>query len=326
MSDGGVSTLALDRGGADTDRFVAAVGAAFERYGFCAFAGHGIDDATIADAYDASRRFFALPATVKARYAVPGGGGARGYTGFAIETARDSTHPDLKEFWQIGRELPAGHHEAHRMPPNRWPDEVPELAAAGLALYDALDRLGVRILRLLARYLGLAATAFDEAVAEGNSILRLLHYPPIAEDRGGSVRAAQHEDINLLTLLLGADGPGLELLTRDGRWLPVTVEPGAVVCNVGDMLQRLTNHVLPSTTHRVVNPPGALGRRSRYSLPFFLHPRPAYLIRTLPTCIGADQPDRYPKPILAYDFLQERLREIRLLAGDPPAPPAAGAD
>jgi len=194
---------------------------------------------------------------------------------------------------------------------NVWPSEVPSFKAAELWLYDALEGLGDKVLRAIAVYLGLDVGFFAPTTRLGNSVLRLLHYPPAPFD-GPNVRAAAHEDINTITLLLGAEEAGLELLDRDGAWLPINPPPGSVVCNIGDMLQRLTNHVLPSTTHRVVNPPPARRGVARYSTPFFLHFAPDYLIRTLPSCVTPDRPDRYPVPITANDYLDERLAEIRL--------------
>jgi len=197
------------------------------------------------------------------------------------------------------------------MPDNVWPSEIPAFRADELWLYDALESLGDELLRAIARYLGLEPEFFGPTTRLGNSVLRLLHYPPAPFD-GPNVRAAAHEDINTITLLLGAEEAGLELLDRDGAWLPINPPPTSVVCNIGDMLQRLTNHALPSTTHRVVNP--ALERRAvaRYSMPFFLHFAPDYLIETLPGCISPDRPNRYPVPITANDYLEERLAEIKL--------------
>jgi isopenicillin N synthase-like dioxygenase len=197
------------------------------------------------------------------------------------------------------------------MPDNLWPDEVPGFRSEVYGLFEGLDGLGKRVLRAIARYLGVGDDFFEEPVRYGNSILRLLHYPPVPAD-SPHVRAGAHEDINVITLLLGAEEAGLELLDRDGQWLAVDAPPGGVVCNIGDMLQRLTNHRLPSTTHRVVNP--ALERRgfSRYSKPFFLHFQPDYVIETLPGCVAPGRPDRYPEPITADGFLRERLREIKL--------------
>jgi isopenicillin N synthase-like dioxygenase len=192
-----------------------------------------------------------------------------------------------------------------------WPAELPEFAPALRALYDALDALGAEVLGALAIALALPCDWFADKIDHGNSILRPLHYPPIGEAHG--VRSAAHEDINLITLMIAAAEPGLEIRARDGRWLAVDVPEGHVIVNIGDMLERLTNHVLPSTSHRVVNPEGDAARRSRYSLPFFLHPNPEFVIASLHSCVSDDNPDRYPTPITADGFLQQRLREIGLL-------------
>lgn len=305
----------LDIGRFDTDRasFVAELGDAYREWGFCGIRGHGIPAELIDGAYDAFRRFFALPEEVKRKYHVPGGGGARGYTPFMVETAKDSRYPDLKEFWHIGREIPRDSKYADVMPPNLWPEEVPEFRTYGWALYEALDALGRRVLRALALHLGLPEDWFEDKVDQGNSILRPIHYPPITSPEVPNVRAGAHEDINFITLLVGASAAGLEVLSRKGEWVPFTADGDTIVVNIGDMLQRLTNHVFPSTTHRVVNPPGDLARQPRYSVPFFLHPNPDFLIDVLPSCVDAEHPNRYPEPITAHGYLLERLREIRLI-------------
>lgn len=297
----------------DLAAFADALGAAFERYGFAVIEGHGLSPALVGGAQVAAKAFFALPDAVKRRYVVPGGAGQRGYTPFRVETAKDALHPDLKEFWHVGRDLRPGQPLAGQIAPNLWPDEVPAFRPTVSALYASMDQLGIMILRGIASHLGLAPDAFAPAAADGDSILRLLHYPPV-QGAGEAVRAAAHEDINAITLLLGAEEAGLEILDREGRWLALEAPPGALVVNIGDMLQRLTNHVLPSTTHRVANPAPRRARRARYSMPFFLHFAPDYLIRTLPGCVSAERPDRYPEPITARAYLEERLREIKLTA------------
>ena len=308
-----IPTLDLRRLETDARAFVAELGASYRRTGFCCFSHHGIDAALIADAYADFARFFALPAERKAGYVVrtPGGGG-RGYVGFKVETARTSTIPDLKEFYHIGRDDAPPDDPVLR--PNLWPAEVPGFRAHGTALFRAMDAAGSRVLSAIALDLGLPPAFFDGIAGRGDSILRALHYPPIDPKDLPAVRAEAHEDISLITLLVGATASGLEILTRDGVWLPVEAEPGTLVVNVGDMMQRLTNDAYPSTTHRVVNPAGAAARASRYSMPFFLAPNMDYLIETLPGCVGADG-DRYPEPITAHDYLQQRLREIGLRAG-----------
>ncbi|MGA8279186.1 MAG: 2-oxoglutarate and iron-dependent oxygenase domain-containing protein [Rhodanobacteraceae bacterium] len=297
----------------EPDAFAAELGGACRSFGFFCVRGHGIEQSLIRRAYVAFTRFFALPLETKLQYYLAGSGGARGYTPYGIETAKDATMPDLKEFWHIGRELDEGSRYACVMAPNLWPPEVPDFRAAGYALYQALDTLGTRLLRALAVHVGLPQQYFDDKTDCGNSILRAVHYPPIVDSEMASVRAAAHEDINLITLLIGASDKGLEVLTRDGEWLPITTGEDAIVVNVGDMLQRLTNHVYPSASHRVINSPGGGARRSRYAIPFFLHANPDFLIEVLPSCIDATHPNRYPTPISADEYLRERLREIRLL-------------
>jgi isopenicillin N synthase-like dioxygenase len=295
----------------DFDRFAARLGASFERYGFAVVSDHGLDPALTSAALERTKAFFALSDAVKRRYHVPGGAGQRGYTPFGVETAKGAALHDLKEFWHVGRELPADHPYRAVMPDNLWPDEVEGFRASVGGLFEALDGLGGKMLRAVARHLGLAEDFFVGPVRDGNSILRLLHYPPVPAD-SPHVRAGAHEDINVITLLLGAEEAGLEILEKDGRWLAVNPPPGSVVCNIGDMLQRLTNHRLPSTTHRVVNPAPERRGFSRYSTPFFLHFAPDYRIETLKGCVSAVAPDRYPQPITADGYLKERLREIRL--------------
>ena len=291
------------------DRF----GDSFRRTGFAVVEGHGIPQDTIDTAWDAAKRFFALPEDVKRRYHLPGGAGQRGYTPFGVETAKGAKLSDLKEFWHVGRELPDGHPYRQYMRDNVWPTEVEGFREHLYGMFEDLDRLGARVLRAIARYLKLGDDFFEDKVQLGNSVLRMLHYPPVPADAPG-VRAGAHEDINVITLLLGAEEAGLQLLDRDGQWLDIAPPPGALVVNIGDMLQRLTNHVLPSTTHRVVNPAPERRGFARYSTPFFLHFNPDFPIETLPSTITPDNPDRYVgKTILAEDYLTERLREIRLL-------------
>lgn len=296
----------------DPAAFVERFAGSFERYGFAVVSDHELPQALIDGCLDRFKDFFAQDESRKLRYHVAGIGGARGYTPFGVETAKGATHHDLKEFWQIGRELPPGHRYRSSMPDNVWIEGDPGFRKAALELWESFDRMGRKLLESIADYLGLDHRWFDDKVAEGNSVLRVIHYPPLREGASG-VRAGAHEDINVITLLLGAEEGGLELQGRNGRWLPVNPPPGTLVCNVGDMLQRLTNHVLPSTTHRVVNPTGARARRPRYSMPFFLHFNSDYPIATLPGCVSADRPDRYPEPVLADDYLRQRLREIKLL-------------
>ncbi len=295
------------------DAFARQIGESFERFGFAMVRDHGLDSGLIAHGWELTRAFFAQPEEEKRRYHVAGNAGARGYTPFGKETAKGEALGDLKEFWHVGRDLPPGHPLlSSSMPANIWPAQPEGFAETFGPLFAEMDRVGGTILSRIAVHLGLAADWFDPAIEGGNSVLRLLHYPPVSGGSRGAVRAAAHGDINLITLLLGAEESGLELLDRTGRWLPVSPPEGALVVNVGDMLERLTNHVLPSTIHRVRNPQGAAADRSRYSMPFFLHPRSDFPIATLPQCVGTQNPARYPQPITADAFLQQRLRDIGL--------------
>lgn len=296
----------------DSNALSEELGKSFRTFGFAMIRDHGIDQNLIDRAWELTEQLFALPEETKRQYFITGQGGARGYTPFRTEVAKGATEKDLKEFWHVGRDVPAESPLAGSMPPNVWPQEIPEFQETFTALYDQFDKAGSRILSALAIHLGLDADWFDPTIEDGNSVLRLLHYPPISDDSGGAIRAGAHEDINLITLLLGAQEAGLELLSKDGRWLSVAPPEGAIVVNIGDMLQRLTNHELPSTTHRVRNPAGERASHSRYSMPFFLHLRSDFPFVTLPQCITETQPDRYPDSITADDYLQERLREIGL--------------
>jgi isopenicillin N synthase-like dioxygenase len=310
-----LTPLSLADQAGDPDGFAYDFGASFQRFGFGVIKDHGIDPDLIARGWALTKAFFDLPVEVKNKYHLPGKAGARGYTPFGIETAKGATENDLKEFWHVGRELPEGHRYSDVMPPNVWPAEVPGFRETFLALYAEFDRVGAQLLSAIARYLGLEPDWFVGPVKDGNSVMRLLHYPPVSPEAPG-VRAGAHEDINLITLLLGAEEAGLQLLDRDGRWLPISPPEGAMVVNVGDMLQRLTNHVLPSTTHRVVNPPPERRGVARYSMPFFLHPAPDFVIETLPGCITADNPNRYPEPLSSQEYLNQRLRTLGLLKDD----------
>jgi isopenicillin N synthase-like dioxygenase len=269
-------------------------------YGFIILKDHGVSTDLLADAYSLAEQVFALPDAVKRRYARP----RVGYTPFGVEHAKDHGHPDLKEFWQIGHEPLAG----EAFPENVWPAEIPGFREAYLDLFEALNETGVILLRALAPQLGLDEHHFDPLVTRGASILRVLHYPPLAPDVDPRcVRSAAHEDINLITIMVAAKGAGLELLDRDGTWLPVETEPTNLIVDTGDMLARMTNFVLPATTHRVVNPTGP--NIDRYSMPFFMHPTPETSLKVIASCIGDGE--RAPE-ITAGDYLNERLREIGL--------------
>lgn len=295
----------------DSAEFSQQLGSAFSQIGFVGLAHHGISQDLRARALKVSEAFFALSPSTKAKYVISGGAGARGFTPFGIEVAKDQSVPDLKEFWHVGREvLPP----TSGLPRNLWPTEIADFRSTLFELYRQLEQLGVAVLKAVARHLALDEFYFSDKVDRGNSILRALHYPPISGDGGGAVRAAAHEDINLITLLIGSEQPGLEVLSQSGQWVQAPAGDEVILCNVGDMLQRLTNHVLSSTTHRVVNPPAPWCDSSRYSLPFFLHPNSDFLIETLPGCVSEMRPNRYPQPITADGYLQQRLREIGLLS------------
>jgi isopenicillin N synthase-like dioxygenase len=295
----------------DISAFARALGGSYRETGFAVIADHGISQALIDDVLRLFKEFFALPVDVKRRYHLAGAGGARGYTPFGIETAKGATLHDLKEFWHVGRELAAAHPLRHFMADNIWVQELPGFQAQTCRLFEAFDALGAKILRAIARTLALADDYFADKVNLGNSILRVIHYPPVLDDVP-NIRAGAHEDINVITLLLGAEEGGLEVQVRDGSWHPINPPPGCLVVNIGDMLQRLCNHVLPSTSHRVTNPVATRARFARYSMPFFLHFNPDFMIETLENCITPENPNRYPEPMMAEDFLQMRLREIKL--------------
>ena len=306
-----ISTLSLADQERDPEGFAQAFGASFRSFGFAVVTDHGIDPKLIDTAWKATRQLFELPEEAKRRYYSAELAGQRGYTPFGTEIAKDAAHVDLKEFWHVGRDLPAGHRFRDHMPDNIWPTELAEFEAIFTDMYAAFDRAGNQLLSAIARYLGLAPDWFADKVEHGNSVMRLLHYPPIPADAPG-IRAGAHGDINLITLLLGAEEGGLQLLTRQGEWLSIAPPEGALVINVGDMLERLTNNQLPSTIHRVLNPPPERRHIPRYSMPFFLHLASDVLIETLPGCIDADHPNLYPSPITANDFLVQRLIEIGL--------------
>jgi len=295
----------------DREGFARAMGDSYARFGFAIVRDHGLDPGVIERAVRATKDFFALPEETKQRHHIAGGAGQRGYIPFGVEAAKGADKVDLKEFWHVGRELGEAHRYRAFMPTNVWPEEIATFREDVYGLYAALDALGLELLESIAVFLELPRDFFREPVRDGNSVLRLLHYPPTPPKPEG-VRAEAHEDINVITLLLGAEEAGLQLLTAEGEWLDVNPPEGALVVNVGDMLQRLTNHRLRSTTHRVVNPAPERAHLPRYSIPFFLHFAPDYLIKTLPNCVSRETPDRYPTPITAQDFLLERLREIRL--------------
>ena len=287
------------------------LGCALADTGFVGVVNHGIPAGLIDDFYAASRRFYALPDVTKAKYELAGMAGQRGYTSFGKEHAKQSDVADLKEFFQLGQEFPADHPLYRPGLEDPVVEEVPAFTTKGRELFRGFQRAGTNLLRAIALYLGLEEDYFDEYVAYGNSILRAIYYPPITREPASAIRAEQHEDINLITLLVGASAGGLQLLTADGEWVDVVPGDDEVVVNVGDMLQRLTNNALTSTTHRVVNPPREEWHTDRLSIPFFLHPVADMSLDALPGTVTAERPRAYD-PITAGEYLDERLREIGL--------------
>jgi len=291
--------------------FVQQLGKAYEEVGFVAVQNHGIQDELIASLYLNVQQFFSLPLEKKRTYEIKGLAGQRGYTSFGQEHAKGSDSPDLKEFFQYGQTVGIDSPNYSEYPPNVSVTELPLFNEIFLQAYRAFEKSGNALLAAIALYLDLPEEYFDEKVSEGNSILRAIHYPPITQEPKSAIRAEQHEDINLITLLVGASADGLQILSLQGEWIPVTALPGQIVVNVGDMLQRLTNNKLRSTTHRVVNPPKELWHTSRFSIPFFLHPRSEISLACLGSCISVDTPKAY-SDITAGEYLEERLREIGL--------------
>ena len=289
--------------------FVNALGKAYETVGFVSVKNHGIPDELIRELYDEVQRFFSLPLEKKRAYEIAGLAGQRGYTSFGKEHAKGSEAPDLKEFFQFGQT--AEHAGAGEYPENIDVKDIPAFKTTLYKVYRYFEKSGSGLLRAIALYLHLPGDYFEEYIKDGNSILRCIHYPPITQEPKSAIRSEQHEDINLITLLVGASADGLQILTRQGDWVNVTSLPGQIVVNVGDMLQRLTNNRLRSTTHRVVNPPRELWHTSRFSMPFFLHPRSEMSLACLEECIDADHPKAYEN-ITAGEYLNERLREIGL--------------
>lgn len=286
------------------------IGDGLREFGFLTVVGHGVDKSLIESASFEFARFFGRSLADKARL---GGarGGARGYTPMGCETAVGGSQPDLKEFFHVGQELAPGHPLFEAYPPNVWPDDAPALRAAAVALFAALERCAGRVLEALAAYFELAPDTFSSMMKDGNHVLRALHYPPLpADTHPDALRAAPHADINLVTLLTGSTAAGLEILTRQGDWIPVAAAPDDIIVDAGDMLARVTNDVVPATTHRVVNPHRS--GDARHSLPFFAHPYPSCDLSVLPPFVSQELPARYP-PITAGQFLDQRLREIGLL-------------
>lgn len=294
--------------------FVQALGEAYNNIGFVAIKNHGLTDEMTAKLYATIQEFFGLSDEVKQQYEIPELAGQRGYIGKGKEHAKGRTTGDLKEFYHIGQEVTDGDSIKKEYPDNIWPEELPQLEKIGLDVYQTLEATGVKMLQAIAIYLGLDENYFDSKVHNGNSILRPIHYFPIEnpeEVPADAVRAAEHGDINLITLLMGASADGLQVLRRDNQWIPITALPDQIVVNVGDMLSRHTNNKLKSTIHRVVNPPKELMKTSRFSIPFFMHPRSDMDLTVLPNCIDEDNPKLYDD-ITAGQFLQQRLAEIGL--------------
>lgn len=292
-------------------KFIQELGNAFHECGFVIIKNHGIAQNLIEGFYDRSKRFFNLPEATKRQYEIKGLAGQRGYTSFGKEHAKHSEVADLKEFFQIGQEVPDDHPKKSAYPDNIQVAEVQDFAGLGKELYQAFEKTGAVLLRAIAQFLDLDAQYFDAYITNGNSILRSIYYPPITQEPKSAVRAEQHEDINLITLLVGASAGGLQLLTTQGDWLPVVPENDEIAINVGDMLQRLTNDYLKSTTHRVINPPKSEWHIPRLSIPFFLHPVAEMDLTCLENCVDEQRPLQYP-PITAGAYLDERLREIGL--------------
>jgi len=291
--------------------FVQQLGKAYEDVGFVAVKNHGIPKDLIDDLYRQVQEFFSLPLEQKRKYEIPELAGQRGYTSFGKEHAKGSDAPDLKEFFQYGQTVPNGHPLKNEYPDNVQVNEVAGFNETIFKAYRAFEKSGKSLLQAIALYLGLDEHYFDEFVEEGNSIVRSIHYPPIVTEPKSAIRAEQHEDINLITLLVGASAGGLEILTKQNEWVGVTSLPDQIVVNVGDMLQRLTNNRLKSTTHRVVNPPRELWHTSRFSIPFFLHPKSEMSLACLDECIDEHHPKLY-QDITAGEYLDERLKEIGL--------------
>lgn len=299
---------------AQRKQFSDEIGKAFNETGFVTITNHGLSKEMIDELYTQVKALFALPDDVKSFYEIPELAGQRGYTGRSKETAKGFKTPDLKEFWQIGQTVTDGSVSKDDYPDNLVVKELPKFNQVTLEIYKKLESIGTNLLRAIAIYLGLDERYFDSKVRNGNSILRTLHYFPIENPDAvpaDAVRAGAHEDINLITLLIGASADGLEVLTRTGEWYPVKAHGEDLVVNVGDMLQRLTNNKLKSTTHRVVNPPKELMKFSRFSVPFFLHPKADMDLTSLPSTVDAENPKAY-SDITAGEYLDERLREIGL--------------
>ncbi len=295
----------------DKKKFSQELGESFKHWGFAGIKEHTIDKNLVKDVIFLFSEFFSLSSNIKQNYYRPDLGGARGYTPIKIETPKGGDNPDIKEFWHVGRNLRSDDSYKEWMHDNLIIEEIPELSEKAYTLFTQFDELGKQLLESIALYLDLEEDYFSKVVNKGNSVMRTIHYPPVNKDEIGE-RAGAHEDINLITLLIGGHKSGLEILTQEGKWQDATVDEDVIICNIGDMLQRLTNNNLRSTTHRVSASLNQ-SKSSRYSIPFFVHPNPDWLISTLPTCFNEDKPNLYKENILAEDYLQERLKEIKLI-------------
>lgn len=293
-------------------KFIDEIGKAYEEIGFVALKGHFLSEALIKSLYAAIKDFFNQPQEIKDKYEIPGIGGQRGYTSFGKEHAKGRKEGDLKEFWHFGQYVENDPKLKAEYPDNVVVDEVPEFNTSGKEAYKQLEKTAKYVLRALALHLDLEETYFDEFITNGNSILRPIHYPPIKEEPKAAVRAAAHGDINLITLLMGAQGKGLQVQNHKSQWIDAIAEQDELMINVGDMLSRLTNNKLKSTIHQVVNPPRELWGTSRYSIPFFMHPVSDMPLNVLENCIDEDHPKLY-EDITAGEFLHQRLIELGLI-------------
>ena len=291
--------------------FVKELGIAYEEIGFVAVKNHGLSDALCAELYTQVKEFFTLSKEEKEAYEIEGLAGQRGYVSFGKEHAKNKNEGDLKEFWHFGQTVEDNDPIKEEYPDNVQVNELPKFNTVGREVYQKLEATGREMLRAIALHLNLDENYFDAKIHNGNSILRPIHYPPITHEPKDAVRAAEHEDINLITLLMGASADGLQVLNKSGEWISVTALPDQIVVNVGDMLQRLTNNKLKSTTHRVVNPPREKWGTSRYSIPFFLHPRSEVSLNCLPSCISESNPKNF-SDITAGEYLEQRIIELGL--------------
>ncbi|WP_222984234.1 isopenicillin N synthase family dioxygenase [Flagellimonas meishanensis] len=294
------------------EKFVKEIGAAFEDIGFVALSGHFLSDELVEQLYDEIKNFFQLPQHIKDNYEIEGIGGQRGYTSFGKEHAKGRKEGDLKEFWHFGQYVENDPKLDSEYPDNVEVTELPNFNVVGKETYKMLEKTAQYVLRALALHLGLEEMYFDKWIKNGNSILRPIHYPPITQEPKNAVRAAAHGDINLITLLMGAHGKGLQVQNHKGEWVDAIAETDELMINVGDMLSRLTNNKLKSTIHQVVNPPRELWGTSRYSIPFFMHPISEMPLNCLEDCVDEEHPKGF-EDITAGEYLNERLIELGLI-------------